>query len=128
MLDGRPRQPLLALDLLRFAAAMLVVAFHLLVAHRSGRGGPIAENGWVGVQIFFVLSGYVIARSANGSTAGAFAERRLLRLWPAALVCASLSGLAIGLSGAAPTDLGWRWLASSMLYPSAHQIDGSYWT
>ena len=128
MLDGRLRQPLLALDLLRFAAAMLVVAFHLLVAHPTGRGGPIAENGWVGVQIFFVLSGYVIARSANGSTARAFAERRLLRLWPAAFVCASLSGLAISLSGAATPDLGWRWLASAMLYPSAHQIDGSYWT
>lgn len=49
----------------------------------------LRENGWIGVQIFFVLSGYLIAtlllreRSRYGRVdLRAFWVRRLLRIWP----------------------------------------------
>jgi peptidoglycan/LPS O-acetylase OafA/YrhL len=53
----RPRQ-LLGLDLIRFSAAFMVLAFHLCAGTALG---PLTRWGWVGVEIFFVLSGFVIA-------------------------------------------------------------------
>jgi len=46
--------------------------------------------GWVGVEIFFVLSVFVIAYSAEGSSAFSFFRSRILRLMPAVWICASL--------------------------------------
>jgi exopolysaccharide production protein ExoZ len=51
--------------------------------------------GWVGVQIFFVISGFVIANSASGATPLKFLEGRFLRLYPAAWICAAISCVAI---------------------------------
>ena len=51
---------------------------------------PVAWVGWVGVEIFFVLSGFVIAYSAEGSSGLAFFRSRFLRLMPAVWICASL--------------------------------------
>ncbi|WP_235905661.1 acyltransferase family protein [Tautonia marina] len=72
----------------------------------------LRENGWIGVQIFFVLSGYLIAtlllreRSRYGRVdLRAFWVRRLLRIWPlyylVILICWSLmplirSGVGLG--------------------------------
>jgi peptidoglycan/LPS O-acetylase OafA/YrhL len=69
--------------------------------HWSGRGGfypilkdqydiawwpsflnPISKCGYLGVDVFFVLSGAVIARSALNSNPKRFAESRFLRLFP----------------------------------------------
>src|SRR5262245_5050654 len=47
--------------------------------------------GWVGVEIFFVLSGTVICMSAEGTTAFAFARNRIVRLYPAAWLCGTLT-------------------------------------
>src|SRR5438034_8821389 len=106
MSERRRRESLIALDFLRFAAAGLVLAYHYAVAwipddgpltirlmagvNRSVSTDPFSRNGWVGVEIFFVLSGYVIAMSARGVSPADFAWRRLLRLWPAAFLCATL--------------------------------------
>lgn len=51
--------------------------------------------GWVGVQIFFVISGLVIAGSANAKTARDFARGRFLRLYPAAWVAAAINGIVL---------------------------------
>jgi len=104
----RKRQ-ILGLDLLRFAAALLVMWYHLAYgswtfdAQFCRQIGmdfsvfsglrPFAEFGWIGVEIFFVISGYVIAFSAESSTAGVFLESRVLRLVPGAWICATLSAL-----------------------------------
>ena len=41
---------------------------------------PFTWFGWVGVEIFFVISGFVIANSATQSSPGAFRLGRVLRL------------------------------------------------
>jgi peptidoglycan/LPS O-acetylase OafA/YrhL len=73
---------------LRALAIALVLAYAL---DGAGLGG----GGWVGVDVFFVLTGFLITtqlleRGVNGgsiSTAlGDFYLRRILRLWPAFLV------------------------------------------
>jgi peptidoglycan/LPS O-acetylase OafA/YrhL len=84
--------------------------------------------GWVGVEIFFLISGYVIAMSANSVDAASFARKRFLRLWPGALVCASITALTLAVGGVAVADLWPRWIASAFLIPVSGQIDGVYWT
>ncbi len=83
-----------AIDLLRALAAMLVLVYHVLVlgnwpdAPQSGVWMAF-QRGWVGVDLFFVISGFVIAWSAlNGHAAQGpafrkeFARRRLRRIVP----------------------------------------------
>ena len=74
-----------ALDGLRALAALAVVAHHT--------GVPGMAGGWVGVDVFFVLSGYLITglllseRDRTGRIrVGAFYLRRAARLYPALLI------------------------------------------
>ncbi len=57
-----------ALDALRFAAATVVVAFHCLYFFglQDAARGPMVllRGGWVGVDVFFVISGLVVTLSA----------------------------------------------------------------
>ncbi|MGY5124833.1 acyltransferase family protein [Streptomyces nigrescens] len=85
-----------ALDGLRLLAALMVAAYHY-----GGRDGEIAQAwggspaqqfptaaplfayGCLGVQIFFVISGFVICLSGWGRTLRAFIASRVSRLYPA---------------------------------------------
>ena len=138
----RPRDALVAIDLLRFAAAAMVMLCHYFgewaIVTRLGVGagsGPSGlptnswlSSGWVGVEIFFVISGYVIALSASGSTAADFARRRLLRLWPGTLVCASLTALVLLIAGLSWDFIAPRLAASALMILWAKQIDPVYWS
>ena len=73
-------------NLLRIAAALLVVAEHAISTGRSGVdplrllfGIPLGD---LGVDIFFILSGYLIARSFAGKGLMEFAWARCLRIFP----------------------------------------------
>src|SRR5262249_53112044 len=95
------------LDGLRFFSALAVCVFHLAFyiwatdyaemarifadPPKFEEITPLAWAGWVGVEIFFVISGFVIAHSANGATPMAFLRSRMLRLFPAAWVCAIIT-------------------------------------
>jgi len=84
------------LDGLRFVAFMLVYLFHGgvpqgIVARLIGSRGAAAlrENGGFGVQLFFILSGYLIATLLLREEARygridlrAFWVRRILSIWP----------------------------------------------
>lgn len=73
---------------LRFFAALLVFLRHFKWENSSGIVGKMAQQGSVGVSLFFVLSGFVISysygwrlRSGDISRAKYFALR-FARLWP----------------------------------------------
>ncbi len=84
----RPR--LEVLDGLRFVAAMSVLAYHYTaiahVWHRSAAevfpSQPFA-HGWLGVHLFFLISGFVICMSSWGRGVGSFLQSRAVRLYPA---------------------------------------------
>lgn len=75
------------LQLLRGMSVLLVVFYHLEI--------PGFQNGFLGVDIFFVLSGFLMAFLANKVSPTEFYARRLKRLLPAYLVVVLLSTLAV---------------------------------
>ncbi|UPT53422.1 acyltransferase [Synechococcus phage Yong-M2-251] len=133
------------LDLLRLFAAGSVMVFHLSwwswVTPRSTPASvmqgateypawtPYAWFGWVGVEIFFVISGFVIFMTADGSSPASFVRRRYLRLFPAALVCATITAaVALAIDLWPMGDLIMRWVRSAFFWPYGPWIDGVYWT
>src|SRR5215210_4372580 len=80
-LDRLPR-----LTGLRAVAALVVFAHHVrLVA--EWRSGEVLEVGYLGVSLFFVLSGFVLAWATRpGDSAARFYRRRFARIYPASVV------------------------------------------
>ena len=137
------RSSIIAIDLLRVMAAAIVVAYHFCAAAPRYPAAsirammpalpvpPLVSHaiwwGWVGVEIFFVISGLVIATSAAGSTPGPFLRRRALRLFPAVWICGTATLVAVRIvAPGAPVWSGWA--ESMLLLPTAAPIDPSYWT
>lgn len=138
-------QHVIAIDLVRFLAAALVLLSHLafsIGARPDSRpyelsGGTMPQAllpglsfyGWIGVQVFFVVSGIVIAYSAHGATPYAFFRSRVLRLVPAAWLCTTLIFVVLlWHHGALTTDL-LRGFRHSMLFmPWDPWIDYAFWT
>ncbi|MEI9923311.1 MAG: acyltransferase [Bradyrhizobium sp.] len=133
------------LDLLRFAAALSVAFFHLMFSSWAGdlRGldrylysgaqfpSAVAFTwfGWVGVEIFFVISGFVIANSASKASPIEFLINRALRLYPAVWVCATAAFvvLLIFARDSFPQLIG-PYIRSMLLVPRGPWIDDVYWT
>ena len=142
MAASKPRE-IIALDLLRFVSAMLVVAFHFGSAFARApswtsaatlQGLPIPDSaapwtwfGWIGVELFFVISGFVIAMSAQGASRGVFLRRRALRLLPAAWICATATLLVLMIAAPSPGLIN-EWLRSVNFWLRGPWIDPSYWT
>lgn len=91
--DSKRHYPIL--DGLRGVAALMVVAFHFLEPHAASRFAQIINHGYLAVDFFFVLSGFVIGYAYDDRwgrmTTGEFFKRRLIRLHPM-IVIAMLIG------------------------------------
>lgn len=77
------------LDALRTMAILLVVGEHCLELGFTGTPSRVFYWGWTGVDLFFILSGYLIGRqlwkelkSTHTVNVGRFLLRRGLRIWP----------------------------------------------
>jgi peptidoglycan/LPS O-acetylase OafA/YrhL len=83
-LSTKPHFPIL--DGLRGVAALLVVAFHLLEVHATSPADQLLNHGYLAVDFFFLLSGFVIGYAYDDRwkrmTSGGFLRRRLMRLQP----------------------------------------------
>lgn len=103
----QPNSPLLfpqkphyeILDGLRGVAALIVVAFHLLEIHATGDFYvvPFINHGYLAVDFFFVLSGFVIGYAYDDRwgkmTLKNFFKRRLIRLQPMVVLGAVIGAL-----------------------------------
>src|SRR3546814_20773794 len=101
------RQAVVGLDILLLVAALLVVSYHFLFfswVEPAGYGGirdavnadiafpqalRFAWRGWVGVELFFVIAGFVITRSASGKSAADYTTGHITRLSPVLLFFSS---------------------------------------
>jgi peptidoglycan/LPS O-acetylase OafA/YrhL len=74
------------LDGLRGVASILVVVFHVLETYSGDRFHQIINHGYLAVDFFFVLSGFVVAYAYDDRwgkmTQWDFYKRRLIRLQP----------------------------------------------
>ncbi|MCD9576354.1 acyltransferase family protein [Flavobacterium soyae] len=85
--DIKPKKHYEILDGLRGVAAILVVAFHIFETFSGGnRFIQIINHGYLAVDFFFLLSGFVVAYAYDdrwgNMTQWEFYKRRLIRLQP----------------------------------------------
>jgi peptidoglycan/LPS O-acetylase OafA/YrhL len=89
---------MLQLDILRGIAILLVLQFHMVIfPGQAGRlwrvAGPLKQIGWSGVDLFFVLSGFLIGgllfqelRVRGEVDVRRFIIRRGFKIWPSYLL------------------------------------------
>ena len=91
-----------AYGIIRFVLASLVIVDHAFPLGGFGRDpfwrltGDQESLGGLAVAGFFIVSGFLIARSAMSNDLIGFLWRRILRIMPAFWLCLAVSALAIG--------------------------------
>lgn len=102
-----------ALQVLRAIAAAMVVFVHGLETYYDKVSADVRvsldiELGSLGVELFFVISGFIICCSARNlpagpASAGLFIRRRLIRIVPIYWIATLIYAAKLGLQGQAPT-------------------------
>ncbi len=130
------------LDYGRFFAALTVIAFHYTFnGIANGKVTSIdhipplievTKYGYLGVELFFMISGYVIFFSAKNRSAADFAVSRAVRLYPAywfAILFTSFFALRWGgdLMAVSPGQIFINFTMVQSYLGVAH-VDGVYWT
>lgn len=130
-----------ALDLLRLLAVGAVILYHYGFWGPASHGvpqvaipalAPIAQYGFLGVPVFFAISGFVIAYSTEGRTPVGFAIARFSRIYPTFVFCMTLTFAATVLWGTSYFDVRpAQWFANLFIAaPALGQpyVDTSYWS
>ncbi|GAA1513513.1 acyltransferase [Agromyces terreus] len=127
---------------MRFFAAAAVVLHHFTARANPSWGIPVNEAfptfhtytawGAFGVDLFFVISGFVILMTSWGRDVPAFVSSRVSRLFPAFWVCVLLSGflLVVLWPEGKPMTLTQVAANLTMMHPAIGMghVDGVYWT
>lgn len=125
------------LDAFRGIAAFMIVFYHLTIVYQLG--GPFGR-GYLFVDLFFLLSGFVLAVSTEkklngGIGAVAFTRARFVRLWPLVAVGAGVAVLRAFVIGMADPLTLLLWLALDLaMIPSLagtgpfYRFNGPQWT
>jgi peptidoglycan/LPS O-acetylase OafA/YrhL len=134
---------IIGLDIIRCVAALYVMLYHYgcwiwagnyfpgVFSAQDHWMAPCSWAGWVGVEIFFVLSGFVISYSAQNNTANGFAKNRVIRLYPTAWICTSITFVTAGLfEGSQYWSSSLRALAHTIAIApwTTNWIDAPFWT
>ncbi len=139
--SGPPDRRIDWLDYARFICALAVVFFHYLSRGRRdyiplvpdyGWVEEIARYGYLGVDFFFIVSGFVIMMSVGERKPSEFAAARILRLYPAYLFALVLTGIILALlqDPRFPVTLT-QWLVNLTMVSTlvgVRAVDGVYWT
>jgi len=148
---GQPTARLRVLDGLRFLAAVSVAIFHLVAVAGRGPGTVrtmdiwgeppqhvfgwfwvLACFGWIGVNLFFLISGFVICMSSWGRTAGRFAVSRIVRLFPAYWAAIGLTTACVLIFPAVFRRLPWKDILLNLTMQQQSfgvaSVDAVYWT
>lgn len=143
-LDRKDEQRFHVIDVLRFAAAMFVLLYHFTAAgpyapySLVGPGDlyphlePITRYGFLGVEMFFLISGFVILASALGRNAGEFAISRFSRIYPTFWAGLVISIISLAIFLGPRFDLSLRQILSNVgllqVVMREPHVDPVYWT
>jgi peptidoglycan/LPS O-acetylase OafA/YrhL len=130
------------IDLLRFFAALSVVFFHYQFMGYTAKNisfmpypalAPLAKYGYLGVELFFMISGFVILMTAAGRNLRGFVISRVVRLYPAFWACCTITFAAIVVIGAPRFSASVSQYLINMTMLSGFvggvpPIDGVYWS
>lgn len=140
---GADTPRLRVIDGLRFIAALTVVFYHYTASgdrfwHSTGAQQfqllrHATEYGWLGINLFFLISGFVICMSSWGRGLGDYFTSRVVRLYPAYFFGIIFSSTIIRLLPTPGVDrlkftqilLNFTMVQTGMNQPNA---DGPYWT
>jgi len=135
---GRDR--LYEIDLLRLTAALAVVIYHYtfsgyarhLISVSYPALSTVTRYGYLGVDMFFTISGFVVLLSAWGRRPHEFVISRIVRLYPAYWVAVTITAivavtLSRGLFTATPVQYAANMTMLNAL-PHIANIDVVYWT
>lgn len=141
-IDTKPHYNLL--DGLRGVAAIMVLWYHIFegYAFAEGRGIDTFNHGYLAVDFFFILSGFVISyayddRWHSSMTLGSFFKRRLIRLHPMLVMGAIIGCITFCIQGCVKWDgsstATWQIILALVLsmlfipaYPgAAHEVRGN---
>ncbi|MCB1519293.1 MAG: acyltransferase [Hyphomicrobiaceae bacterium] len=148
------KERLASLDGMRAVAVLWVMLFHYLYFWTPTGGGdpllaygdtfariPLVDVGFFGVQLFFMISGFVIFLTLEKCRSlGEFAVRRIIRLWPPLLLFGTATFAIVTLFG--PVELRVsvpEYISSVLIFPPQHLgrllgtegwqwLDGAYWS
>jgi peptidoglycan/LPS O-acetylase OafA/YrhL len=129
------------LDLLRFLASLAVVLMHFtysmpLVAHIGPAFralGSFFRYGYLGVNLFFMISGFVVLKSARHKSLSRFIVARITRLYPVFWLSCLLTFAGLYFSGfqvAGPVSFRQLLFNLTMLHEFLDQpsLNGVYWS
>jgi len=128
------------LDLLRFCAAFAVMLYHYTYKPTLPNGPPgpfpilgrLTMHGYLGVSLFFMISGFVILWTAREKTPSGFVISRISRLYPEFWIGVALSSLTFATLGPSTRSIGLGTMLANLTmvphflgYP---YVDDVYWT
>lgn len=127
--------------MLRLIAVLGVIFYHFGFWGPASNGIPevaipglawFSKYGFLGVPIFFIISGFVIAYSAEGRTFTGFAIARFSRIYPTFVFCMTLTFLAIVVLGRPHFDATVSQFLANLFIaaPALGQpyMDAAYWS
>lgn len=129
------------LDVMRGIAAISVVLYHYLyrgwinsdfTTESFGEYDGVFKYGYLGVQFFFIISGYMISVSILNKKPYSFLKSRALRLYPAYWICLTITIMFMALFGMEGVEL--NFYDALLNYTMVSKligipfVDGAYWT
>jgi peptidoglycan/LPS O-acetylase OafA/YrhL len=122
---------LLELDALRGLAALSVMVFHFTINENAQKLGWEFRYGVTGVDIFFMISGFVIFLAIQKVKKWQdFAVSRLARLYPTFWACVFITATFLCIYQ--PELLSWQLILANLtmfpVYFGVENLDGVYWT
>lgn len=137
--DFMERKRITEIDALRGIAAVIVVIYHYTF-HYNERFGHVKPDynttlfdfGHYGVQLFFIISGFVIFMSVSrGKSALDFMIKRTFRIYPAYIFAIILTFLVLGKSGIDINRTFFEAIINFTMFQEffgVRNIDGVYWS
>ncbi|MFT7304747.1 MAG: peptidoglycan/LPS O-acetylase OafA/YrhL [Candidatus Azotimanducaceae bacterium] len=129
------------IDGLKFFAAIMVVFYHYTFRGYAADGmspmpfdslSGISRYGYLGVDLFFIISGFVIMLSAQNGQTAKFVVSRMVRIYPAFWVGVCMTALVMTIYAKPPfTITVSQWLFNLPLIGSfvgVEYVDSVYWS